>query len=124
MTGLKSCPCCGSDAWLKRVSDQQAVAFQCKSCGLNSRWGSVDAVVSDLNKRHDPYMPDWSKAPEWAGWHAFDENGVGYFFEMIPYIDNEYPEDWSGDVMQQGEHSIEGGCPEFYMTLRRRSKDK
>lgn len=81
-------------------------------------------VDSDLNKRHDPYMPDWSKAPVWAEWHAFDKNGDGYFFEMVPYIDLEYPDDWSGDVMQQNEENITGGCPEFYMTLRRRPEDK
>lgn len=40
---------------------------------------------------------DWSKAPEWAKWHAFDECGKGYWFECIPSIsknisvwDNEY----------------------------------
>lgn len=124
MTGLKSCPCCGSDSWLKRVSCQESVAFQCKNCGLTSRWGSFDSVVSDLNKRHDPFMPDWSNAPVWAEWHAFDKNGDGYFFDEVPYIDHEYPDDWSGDVMQQGEVCLESGCPEFYRTLRRRPEDK
>lgn len=27
---------------------------------------------------------DWSKAPEWANWHAFDSNGHGYWYPSKP----------------------------------------
>ena len=30
------------------------------------------------------YEINWSEAPEWAMWHAFDEDGWGYFHECKP----------------------------------------
>lgn len=32
----------------------------------------------------DPYMPDWSKAPEGAVAHAWDEDGTGYWYAINP----------------------------------------
>lgn len=29
---------------------------------------------------------DWSKAPEWANYHAIDEDGRGYFYEEKPEL--------------------------------------
>ena len=33
---------------------------------------------------------DWSKAPKWANWWAMDANGVCFFYERQPFVDNEY----------------------------------
>ena len=138
MTDLASCPFCGSDRWIKRESCQKAVAFQCKNCGMSTRWGSIGSVVSDLNKRHDPYMPDWSKAPDGAVWHAIDGDGIGFWYlcdslyiehnewfeHKIDYFEDYNPEDYDHNGFLKSQvlsgNNIEGGCPEFYMTLRRR----
>lgn len=31
-------------------------------------------------------MIDWSKAPEWANWHAIDSDGGGYWYEVKPIL--------------------------------------
>jgi hypothetical protein len=28
---------------------------------------------------------DWRNAPEWANYHAYEEDGVGYWFQKKPY---------------------------------------
>lgn len=33
---------------------------------------------------------DWKKAPKWANWWAMDANGVCYFYEEKPFIDELY----------------------------------
>ena len=83
-------------------------------------------------------MPDWSKAPDGAIWHAIDSDGIGMWYLCASlYIDNgewfEHKFDFDGiynpeDFDDKGflkssvlsGHNIEGGCHEFYMTLRRR----
>lgn len=57
MTELKPCPCCGCDSWLKRGPTAQGmVAYQCKGCGLQSRFGTESIVIDDLNKRVSPWI--------------------------------------------------------------------
>jgi hypothetical protein len=41
----------------------------------------------------DPYIPDWSKAPDWATSHAFDVYGNGNWFGL--YYDNRTDGDWN-----------------------------
>lgn len=35
---------------------------------------------------------DWSKAPEWAQWAATDKNGVTHFYEIAPYLEDDFDE--------------------------------
>lgn len=39
--------------------------------------------------REETYAIDWSEAPEWAKWHAFDADGVGFFYSARPQISRE-----------------------------------
>jgi len=38
-------------------------------------------LASDLPT---PTQPDWNNAPEWAYYHAFDEDGEEYWYENKP----------------------------------------
>jgi hypothetical protein len=40
----------------------------------------------------DPYMPDWSKAPEWVYVHAFDFEGNGHWYGVKLYGNERYLE--------------------------------
>jgi hypothetical protein len=40
----------------------------------------------------DPYMPDWSKAPEWVYVHAFDFEGKGHWYGVKLYGNERYLE--------------------------------
>ena len=33
----------------------------------------------------DSFLPDWDDAPEWAQWHAVDEDGNRAWFEHCPF---------------------------------------
>jgi hypothetical protein len=40
----------------------------------------------------DPYMPDWSQAPEWVYVHAFDFEGKGHWYGVKLYANERYLE--------------------------------
>ncbi len=44
---------------------------------------------------------DWSNAPDWANYHAFDEGGTGYWYEKSPIMRDNF---WSskGKYLQSG----------------------
>lgn len=70
MTELKPCPCCGCDSWLKRGPTAQGmVAYQCKRCGLQSRFGTESSVIADLNKRVSPWVSVDMELPEEGHWY-------------------------------------------------------
>ena len=33
---------------------------------------------------------DWSQAPAWAQYHVFDSDGRGWWYEVLPYIVDEW----------------------------------
>lgn len=49
----------------------------------------IDAVEGNGNSV-PAYMPDWSKAPEWANWWAIDYNGSCYWYGEKPIKRNNH----------------------------------
>ncbi len=49
---------------------------------LSREWKIVEVWIDGL-----PAMPqpDWDEAPESAGWHAIDPDGLGYWFPAEPF---------------------------------------
>ena len=63
----------------------------------------VSAPSESLTEQY-PAVPsqayDWSAAPEWASWAAFDENGIGHWFLDRPILD-EYNGRWRASVTEK-----------------------
>lgn len=51
----------------------------------------ADATLAKLNASESPITMSaevaWSQAPEWAMWHAWDEDGKAYWFRSKPEWD-------------------------------------
>lgn len=39
---------------------------------------------TEIDKAIERYMPDWSKAPEWANWYSINENGLSIWYSHRP----------------------------------------
>lgn len=66
---------------------------------------------------------DWSKAPEWADWHAIDEDGKGFWFEIKPSIDrviNCWDNKGGGSYDPSGTQNIGGVFSEWKQSLQKR----
>ena len=131
MTELKICPTCSSDDVAVSEDNWSEAGFYrykgiCFNCETSTRVGkstdrdeAYQRALKIWNTRHDPYMPDWSKAPEGYEWHSLDSTGYGFFYKEMPTLIFHVKHFWHGNYTDSG-FEIEGGCPEFYMTLRRR----
>ena len=90
-------------------------------------WKYVDAMQAEADKRlktdvgntdASEWQPDWSQAPEWAGYFAMDEDGEFYYFEQSPSMAS-----WSWQPQSHGEvgetfnHSYKGNWQD---SLRKR----
>ena len=55
---------------------------------------------------------DWSKAPEWAMWHAFDIDGKGWFYENKPTNSNEsWEPSTDSDLCVRSGYNLPTGLP-------------
>ena len=61
-------------------------AFYGTELELTDRGKAWVAGYVQAKLRGQAPMPqiDWSKAPEWANYHAFDKDGVGFWYENLP----------------------------------------
>jgi hypothetical protein len=41
--------------------------------------------------------PEWKDAPEWANWLAMDGDGIWFWYEVEPILDEEYDPFWHCD---------------------------
>jgi hypothetical protein len=60
-----------------------------------------DATLAKLNAESPitgSAEVDWSQAPEWAMWHAWDDNGRGYWYER--------PAKWMGSVWNNNDEMV------------------
>ena len=54
-------------------------------------WDNIIPVTQEVLNKFLPKkttMYNWSEAPDWAQWAATDANGIAYWYEVKPYIDN------------------------------------
>lgn len=75
----------------------------------NSSWQEVSMQI------------DWSKAPEWAMWHAFDENGEGYWYSDKPLTLNSIFSCSKGTCVNSG-YDYETQIRNWYETLEYRTE--
>ena len=74
-------------------------------------------VFFDANKNEE-WQPDWSQAPEWAGYFAMDEDGEFYYFEQSPSMANcSWQPQSHGEVGETFNHSYKGNWQD---SLRKR----
>ena len=74
-------------------------------------------VFFDANKNEE-WQPDWSQAPEWAGYFAMDEDGEFYYFEQSPSMTGcSWQSQSHGGVSETFNHSYTGNWQE---SLRKR----
>jgi hypothetical protein len=62
---------------------------------------TADATLAKLNAESPitgSAEVDWSQAPEWAMWHAWDDNGRGYWYER--------PAKWMGSVWNNNDEMV------------------
>lgn len=69
--------------------------------------------------------PDWSKAPEWANYHAVDQNGDTYWYENKPSAFDEVWNLWNfGKVKVKVEFDTATTNNNWRDTLQEKPEDK
>ena len=83
-----------------------------KNIGLDS------SVLKPSNSMELEWQPDWSQAPEWAGYFAMDEDGEFYYFEQSPSMAScSWQPQSHGEVGETFNHSYKGNWQD---SLRKR----
>ena len=83
-----------------------------KNIGLDS------SVLKPSNSMELEWQPDWSQAPEWAGYFAMDEDGEFYYFEQSPSMAScSWQPQSHGGVGETFNHSYKGNWQD---SLRKR----
>ena len=106
------------DAW------QYADAMQAEADKRNSKEtcdkniGLDSSVLKPSNSMELEWQPDWSQAPEWAGYFAMDEDGEFYYFEQSPSMAScSWQPQSHGEVGETFNHSYKGNWQD---SLRKR----
>jgi hypothetical protein len=76
---------------LSRANTEALAAYS----DVAAKLAAAQAELHDLRIRVGLGGPDWSTAPEWAGWWAVDARGGACWYERQPAAD-EYREMWIG----------------------------
>lgn len=72
----------------------------------------------------DPYAVNWDDAPIWANWHAVDEDGEGWWYELEPAVQKN---EWlvEGITFGEGKRSVFTGFnPNWKESLRERPSNE
>lgn len=79
------------------ITDTKALAEKLVLSFIFQSNQSADIVIEQCTNAIDAFLSqyiitkksDWSNAPTWANYYTIDKNGVAYWWECIPHIDDE-----------------------------------